>query len=278
MSNHALFFSGHMSRHNQRQAAQLRPLKLSFNAFGYADSSVLIELGNTKVLCSVTLTDYTPPFLRDKKTGWLSAEYAMLPSATHQRTAREAVMQKRNARSIEISRLIGRAFRSVVDLKRLGEQRTIQIDCDVLQADGGTRVAAITGTSLALRLAEQRWLNLQLLKAPIITTTLAAVSVALVRDQVVLDPDYQEDSAATVDFNFVLTQDDQLVELQGTAEAAPLSWPQFAEFKDLAQAGVQQLFTQLEIDFQALVTTETATLHTPIQFQIPKKLRQHVGD
>lgn len=267
-----------MSRLNQRQPAELRPLTLTFNAFGYADSSILIALGNTKVLCSVTLTDYTPPFLRDKKTGWLSAEYAMLPTATHQRTAREAVTQKRNARSIEISRLIGRAFRSVVDLNRLGEQRTIQIDCDVLQADGGTRVAAITGTSLALRLAEQRWLNLQLLKAPILTTDLAAVSVALVREQVLLDPDYLEDSAATVDFNFVLTRDHKLVELQGTAEAAPLSWEQFAEFKALAQSGVTQLLTQLETAFQSLVTTERTVLQTPIQFQVPKKLRQNVGD
>lgn len=272
------FFGIHMSRLNQRQPAQLRPLKFSFNTFGYADSSILIELGGTKVLCSVTLTDYTPPFLRDKKTGWLSAEYAMLPSATHQRTAREAVTQKRNARSIEISRLIGRAFRSIVDLSRLGEQRTIQIDCDVLQADGGTRVAALSGTSLALRLAEQRWLNLHLIKQPILTNHLAAVSVALVHDQIVLDPDYQEDSAATVDFNFVLTPDQKLVELQGTAEAAPLSWEQFAEFKALAQTGVQQIFTELDQAFQEFQQVYTASLHVPIQFQVPKKLRAHAGD
>ncbi len=268
-----------MTRNQGRGLDQLRELKVTFNPYGYADASVLIEQGLTKVLCSVTLNDQLPPHLRNQKTGsgWLSAEYAMLPSATQVRSTREAVTQKRNSRSIEISRLIGRSFRSVINLNLIGE-RTIQIDCEVLQADGGTRVAAISGTNLALRLAQARWLQVGLIKESVIKQDVAAISVALVQEQVLLDPDFAEDSTATVDFNFVLTRDSKIIEIQGTAETAPVSWEQFEQFKKLAQIGTQEIFNFLECEYQKLWQPGFPEFPHYMQIQLSKKKRQHVPD
>lgn len=228
-------------RHDGRRFNQLREIKVAYNVFGYAPGSVIFEMGNTKVLCSVSISASVPPFLKGKKTGWLSAEYAMLPCATQTRTTRETTAMRANGRTIEISRLIGRVLRSVVNLDALGE-RTIHVDCDVLQADGGTRTASITGSWLALRAAVDSWLKSGLLQTDIITDAVAAISLGVVDGNVVLDVDYQEDSQAQADFNFVLTRSGAVLEIQGTAEQRPLAWNQFDEIRQLACEGVQTLF------------------------------------
>jgi ribonuclease PH len=227
-------------RSSNRAYDHLRELKISYDVFSYASSSVLFELGNTKVLCAVTLTPGVPPFLRGKRTGWLTAEYAMLPTATLTRTSREDLL-KRNGRSIEISRLISRALRSVVDLSLLGE-RTIMIDCDVLQADGGTRSAAITGAFLALKKAVDHWVEQQELPRTIILDEIAAISVGFINGQALLDLDFGEDSSADADYNFVLTKSGTIIEIQGTAERQAVSWSAFDQVKQLAIKGINNLF------------------------------------
>ncbi|HZW60793.1 MAG TPA: ribonuclease PH, partial [Candidatus Babeliales bacterium] len=203
--------------------------------------SVLFELGNTKVLCSISLQTGVPPFLKGKKTGWLTAEYAMLPSATTIRTPRESSTGQKNGRSIEISRLIGRSLRSVVNLQSIGEQ-TIMIDCDVLQADGGTRTACITGACLALSKAEMKWLASGIISKPLLIDKLAAISVGLTNQSALLDIDFAEDNACQADYNFVLTESGSIVEVQGTAEKSPITWQQMEQVYQLAQQGVSQLF------------------------------------
>ena len=238
----------------------IRPVKIVHDAFGYADASVLFEQGKTKILCNVTLQDGVPPFLKHQGTGWLTAEYSMLPCATHYRTTRESSQQYRNPRSVEISRLIGRSLRTTIDLKMLGE-KTIYVDCDVLQADGGTRVASITAASCALQLAQTRWLKKGSIKQPIISEPVAAISVGIVDGEVQLDLNQQQDSQAQADFNFVVTKSGAVVEIQGTAEKMPVSWEQFELLRKAALVGTEQLFVRCTEFFNWLENKKT--VHTP---------------
>lgn len=228
-------------RYNSRKPDQLREVKARFNLFGYACGSILFEMGNTKVLCSINLQTNVPPFLKGKKVGWLTAEYSMLPSSTLTRTIRESSSVRRNGRSVEISRLIGRSLRTIVDFNLLGE-RTIIVDCDVLQADGGTRTACITGACLALRIAEQKWLKKNIIKENILKDAIAAVSVGVVAGAPLLDLDFSEDSKADADFNFVITKSNKLVEIQGASEGATISWDQFEKARVFALNGIKKLF------------------------------------
>lgn len=234
-------------RKDGRTPDQLRPVSFSRGIYEYAAGSVLFEMGKTKVLCAVSLQPGVPQFLRGKGAGWLTAEYALLPTATTVRTQRESTQNRRDGRAIEIARFIGRCFRSVVDLSEIGE-RTISIDCDVLQADGGTRTAAITGAFVALTMAQERWLKTRLINKPIITENIAAVSVGVVDDAVLLDLNCDEDNAATADFNFVITQSNKIIEMQGGAESSPLSWDTFEKVRGMACNGVKELFAQCSED------------------------------
>ena len=230
-----------MQRLGGRSFDQMRSISITAGVCEYASGSVLIEIGKTKVLCNVTLQQGVPIFKRDKPGGWLTAEYSMIPSATQSRTMREATQQRRNSRSLEISRLIGRVFRTVVDLSAIGH-KTIYIDCDVIQADGGTRTAALTGAWVALKYAQAHWLNTQEISKEILTEDVAAVSVGSKDDDVLLDLDFSEDCEIDSDFNFVLTRSGDILEIQGTAEKVPLSWVKFEQFKELASVGIEQIF------------------------------------
>jgi len=228
-------------RNDGRSYDEIRPVKMAYDPFGYADSSLLFEIGETKVLVSISLQKTVPSFLKGKNSGWLTAEYSMLPASTRSRVNRESSSFKRNFRSIEISRLIGRSLRAVVDLAVLGE-RTIVVDCDVLQADGGTRVAAITAASAALRVAEERWLERRVIEKSFVRSDIAAISVGIVRGHAYLDLSQEEDNISDVDFNFVLTRLGEIVEIQGTSEKRPISWENFELLKKLALRGVADLF------------------------------------
>ncbi|NTV12412.1 MAG: ribonuclease PH [Desulfobulbaceae bacterium] len=225
-------------RTNNRATDQLRPLAIEYGFQAQAAGSVLIRLGNTHVLCAVSVEEEVPPFLRGKGQGWITAEYGMLPGATNTRNRRET--KGVSGRSMEIQRLIGRSLRMLVDLKSFGE-RTLRVDCDVLNADGGTRTAAITGAALALRLALRGLVAKGLLAEVPPLTPVAAVSVGIVAGQALLDLDYGEDSAAEVDANFVMTGDGKLIEVQGSAEGAPFDREDFFAMLDLAAKGVQEL-------------------------------------
>lgn len=229
-----------VTRHDGRTVHQIRPIFINYDVYGYADSSVLFEQGNTKILVSISLQPGVPHFLKGKRTGWLSAEYAMLPHATHQRTTRESSQAQRNARSVEISRLIGRCLRPTVDLDALGE-RSIFVDCDVLQADGGTRVASLTAASLALKLACARWVELRLVTSNIFKVQLAALSTGMINGIAHADLSYTEDSQADADFNFVLTEHEELIEVQGTSEKKPMQWESFDQLKALAINGIREI-------------------------------------
>ncbi len=227
-------------RADGRSHVQLRQISSVVDEFGFADGSVLFGLGKTKVLCSVSISDGVPHFLKGKGVGWLTAEYAMLPCSTNKRSMRESSSVSKNSRSVEISRLIGRCLRSVCDLSLIGE-RTINIDCDVIQADGGTRVCAISGSSFALELAEQKWLKRGLLKRPILKERIAAVSVIAVGNCVILDACQEEDSNASADFNFVFSESKKIIEIQGTGEKAAVEWEKFDQMRVAAQDGVDQI-------------------------------------
>lgn len=227
-------------RKDGRLPKDLRKIKAEFNIFGYAAGSVLFEIGNTKVLCSVSLQAGVPKFLKGQKKGWLTAEYSMLPMSSQSRIEREATVMRKNGRSVEISRLIGRSLRTIIDFDLLGE-RTIYIDCDVLQADGGTRTACITGSCLALRVAVDFWLKNKIIRETIIKDSLASVSVGVVDGVAVLDLNYEEDSCADADFNFVITKSNKIVEIQGASEGNFISWEQFEQAKELACSGIQEL-------------------------------------
>ena len=251
-------------RSGQRAYDQLRPLRVSYDVYKYAASSTLFELGNTKILCSVTLQQGVPHFLRGKKTGWLTAEYSLLPAATPIRTVREVTANKRSGRTIEISRLIGRALRSVSRLDVLGEQ-TIFMDCDVLQADGGTRTACITAAYLALRAAQTRWLEERLITRDLLVDELAAVSVGVSDEMPILDLDFMEDSGTEADFNFILTRSQKVIEIQGSAERFPLSWDLYESMKVLAQKGVLDLFEFYDNNHYRLPSESlAATLRAPM--------------
>lgn len=227
-------------RPSNRTPLQLRPVKITRRYTKHADGAVLIECGDTKVLCTASVDEKVPPFLRGKGQGWLTAEYGMLPCSTGERMQREAAKGKQSGRTMEIQRLIGRALRSVVDLGKLGE-RTIQIDCDVIQADGGTRTASITGAYVALHDAVERLLQRKLLESTPILDHVAAVSVGIYQGVPVLDLDYPEDSSCDTDMNVVMTGHLGLVEVQGTAEGVTFDRQELNAMLDLAQQGIQQL-------------------------------------
>lgn len=237
-----------MKRTENRPADCMRQVNITYNAFGYAAGNVLIQFGNTKVLCSATIQQYVPPFLKGTKKGWLTAEYAMLPTSTQARSERSTSSFKQNSRSVEISRLIGRSLRSIVNLEKIGE-RTIIIDCDVLQADGSTRTAAISGAYLALRQALTIWINEKTLSGTVddyLTDAVAAVSVGIAHGTLLLDIDYAEDATIDADYNFILTKSGSIVEIQGSSEKAPISWQQFEAMRLLAIQGANQLFKEFD--------------------------------
>ena len=227
-------------RPSKRRPDELRHIQITRRFTRHAEGAVLIEAGDTKVLCTVSVEDKVPPFLKGKGKGWLTAEYGMLPRATNTRSDREAARGKQSGRTQEIQRLIGRALRSVVDLTALGE-RTMQIDCDVIQADGGTRTASITGAFVAVQDAVSYLLEQKLLAASPIRDFVAAVSVGVYQGTPVLDLDYPEDSACDTDMNVVMTGSGGLIEVQGTAEGAPFSRTEMHAMLDLAQKGIGQL-------------------------------------
>lgn len=227
-------------RHDQRDPSELRAVAITLDYTEMALASCLIEVGKTKVICSVSAEDRVPPWLRGKGSGWLTAEYAMLPAATRERTPREAVKGKQGGRTVEIQRLIGRSLRSSIDLRRLGEIELL-VDCDVIQADGGTRTASITGASLALRLALKRLEQAERVRAGVLLSALGAISVGMVDGQPVLDLDYREDSSAEVDMNVVMNREGEYVEIQGTAEGATFSKTHLVDLLKLAESGIMEL-------------------------------------
>jgi len=235
-------------RNDGRSAASLRQIKITRNFTRHAEGSVLIEFGDTKVLCTASVEESVPPFLKGKGTGWVTAEYAMLPRATHTRSPREAAKGKQTGRTLEIQRLIGRSLRAVTDLTKLGE-RSITIDCDVIQADGGTRTASITGAYIALTDALATLRDKGVLKELPLKEAVAAVSVGILNGEVLLDLNYPEDSAAQVDMNFVMTASNRFVEVQGTAETEPFTVFQMDAMRELAAEGIRRLF---EIQSEAL--------------------------
>lgn len=225
-----------------RTSQQLRPITFTRRFIKHPEGSVLVEFGDTRVICTASVEESVPPFLRGKGTGWVTAEYSMLPRATHTRSSREAAKGKQTGRTLEIQRLIGRSLRAITDMSLLGE-RTVYLDCDVIQADGGTRTASITGAYLALVDAVATLLQRGLLSASPIKEAVAAVSVGIVEGEALLDLDYLEDSGAEVDMNFVMTSSGRFVEVQGTAEAEPFTIEQMDSMRQLAMDGIQQLFT-----------------------------------
>lgn len=237
-----------MSRNDGRETRELRPVKITRNFTKHAEGSVLIEFGDTKVICTASVEESVPPFLRGKGTGWVTAEYSMLPRATHTRSPREASKGKQSGRTLEIQRLIGRSLRAVVDMAKLGE-RSIHIDCDVIQADGGTRTASITGAYLALADALAILRSRGVLCEDPLREAVAAVSVGIVGGEALLDLNYLEDSAAEVDMNFVMTSSNRFVEVQGTAEAEPFTLEQMDVMRGVAMDGIARLF---EIQQEAL--------------------------
>lgn len=229
-----------MLRLDGRSAQELRPVHITRNFIKHAEGSVLIDVGDTRVICTASVEERVPPFLRNAGTGWITAEYSMLPRATATRNIREAAKGKVGGRTYEIQRLIGRSLRSVVDLSAIGE-RTIWLDCDVIQADGGTRTASITGAFIALCDALYYLVERQDIPRLPVTDFLAATSVGLTGGVVLLDLDYQEDAAIDVDMNVVMTGSGRLVEVQGTGEEATFSRQELNDLLDLANLGINQL-------------------------------------
>ena len=230
-------------RSGKRKPNELREVRITRNYTKHAEGSVLIECGDTKVICTASVDEKVPSFLKGKSQGWVTAEYGMLPRATGTRIQREAASGKQSGRTQEIQRLIGRALRAVVDLQKLGE-RTIQIDCDVIQADGGTRTASITGAYVALHDAVNKLLKQKAIASSPVMDFVAAVSVGICQGRPVLDLDYQEDSACDTDMNVVMTGSGGLVEVQGTAEGEPFTREQMDALLELAQSGVRQLIAK----------------------------------
>jgi ribonuclease PH len=220
---------------------ELRPVEIITGYQNFAEGSVLIKLGKTHVLCAVSVEERVPPFLKGSGTGWITAEYAMLPRATVTRSQRESVQGHVGGRSQEIQRLIGRSLRAVADMKVLGE-RTLLVDCDVLQADGGTRTASITGSYVALELAVQKLIKMGIIQKSPLKSAVAATSVGIIGDNILLDLCYDEDSHAAVDFNVVMTGKGEFVELQGTAEGKCFSRESIDKILALAEGGIKQLF------------------------------------
>ena len=229
-----------MPRPSGRAVDQLRSVTLTPGFAKYAEGSCLVKFGDTHVLCTASVEDKVPPFLRNTGAGWITAEYGMLPRSTHTRTDREAARGKQSGRTQEIQRLIGRSLRAVTDLKGMGE-RQIKIDCDVIQADGGTRTASITGSYVALHLALRKMVEAKQIPVLPLRDSVAAISCGIHKGVAVLDLDYPEDSEADADANFVLTATGKLVEIQATAEEAPFAEEQFSELLRLARKGIAEL-------------------------------------
>ena len=229
-----------MARANNRRPDELRPVRFSRSYNRHAEGSVLVEFGDTRVLCMASIEERVPRFLKGSQQGWITAEYGMLPRATGERMAREAARGKQGGRTLEIQRLIGRSLRAALDLKALGE-RTITLDCDVLQADGGTRTASITGAWVALADALDRLCQDGLLEAPVPLRQIASVSVGLKQGEVLLDLDYIEDSTADTDMNFVMNDEKLFIEIQGTAEHSPFSEVEMQNMTATAVKGIEEL-------------------------------------
>lgn len=227
-------------RSDKRNPMELRPVFLGPGFAKYAEGSCFVKFGDTHVICTATIEEKVPPFLKNTKTGWITAEYGMLPRATHQRVDREASRGKQTGRTQEIQRLIGRALRSVVDLSALGE-RQIKIDCDVTQADGGTRTASITGAYVALHQALQKLVAKKVIPTLPIIDQIAAISCGISNGNVLLDLNYEEDSSADVDANFIITGSGKLVEIQATAEKSAFSEKEFSNMLEYARSGIQEL-------------------------------------
>nr|MBL8457053.1 ribonuclease PH [Zoogloeaceae bacterium] len=227
-------------RPSNRKPDQLRPIRITRNYTRHAEGSVLIEFGDTRVLCTASVEDNVPPFLRGRGQGWLTAEYGMLPRSTHTRSAREAAKGKQSGRTQEIQRLIGRSLRAAVDLKALGERQVI-IDCDVLQADGGTRTASITGACVAVHDALERLVATGKLASNPMHTLVAAVSVGIVAGEAVLDLDYEEDASCDTDMNVVMMAGGGFIEVQGTAEGQAFSRAELDALLRLAERGIAEL-------------------------------------
>ncbi|HEB98280.1 MAG TPA: ribonuclease PH [Thiotrichales bacterium] len=230
-------------RPSQRAADELRPIRITRNYTMHAEGSVLIEFGHTRVLCTASVEDRVPPWLRGQGRGWVTAEYGMLPRATGERTGREAARGKQGGRTMEIQRLIGRSLRAVVDLEKLGE-RLITIDCDVIQADGGTRTASITGGYVALADAVSHLMEQGALTESPLTGQVASVSVGIYQGTPVLDLDYAEDSNAETDMNVVMNEKGEFIEVQGTAEGHPFSREELMNMLELAQGGIFRLIEE----------------------------------
>lgn len=227
-------------RPSKREANQLRPIKITRNFTSHAEGSVLVEFGQTRVLCNASVIDGVPRFIKGKNQGWITAEYGMLPRATHSRSDREASKGRQGGRTMEIQRLIGRSLRTCVDLKTIGEH-TITLDCDVIQADGGTRTAAITGACIALRDAVNWMVQREKIRKMPAFNYVGAVSVGVYRGQAVLDLDYAEDVLAETDMNVVMNEEGHFIEIQGTAEDRSFSREQLNGMLELAEAGIKEL-------------------------------------
>ena len=227
-------------RSNNRKNNELRPMTIEKNFIENADASALISFGKTRVICTATIEESVPRFLKDTGKGWVTAEYAMLPASSNERIRREVSNGKQSGRTMEIQRLIGRSLRAAINLDDLGE-RSIYIDCDVIQADGGTRTTSITGGMIVLHDAIQSLLDSQRLSVSPIQNFVSAISVGLVDNQVMLDLDYIEDSSAEVDMNLIMTDDGRFIEIQGTAEQTPFSADHLAEFLSVGKAGISTI-------------------------------------
>ena len=226
-----------------RQSDQLRPMNITAGFIAHAEGSVLIEIGRTRVICTASVEETVPAFLKGSNKGWITSEYAMIPRATTTRTTRESSVGKKSGRTQEIQRLIGRSMRAAVELEKLGE-RQIWIDCDVIEADGGTRTASITGAFIALSLAVKKLMASNKLTQNPIRSHVAAVSVGIVGGVPMLDLNYVEDSGADVDFNLVMTDRDEFVEIQGTAERFPFSGTALNQLLELGRSGIRQLISE----------------------------------
>ena len=229
-------------RNNNRRNDEMREVKVTKNYIIHPEGSVLIEFGNTKVICNATIEEKIPRWLKGTNSGCITAEYSMLPRATHTRVQRESAKGKLSGRTMEIQRLIGRALRAAIDLEKLGE-RTVMIDCDVIQADGGTRTASITGAYLALELAVEKLIDQGKLKEIPIKSKVAAISVGKVHNELLLDLEYEEDSKADVDMNIVMNDKGEFIELQGTGEEATFTQAELLKFIELSKNAFDKLFS-----------------------------------
>lgn len=235
-----------MIRIDNRATDEKRNVKITTDYLLHPEGSVLIEMGNTKVICTASVEEKVPGFLKGQNKGWVTAEYSMLPRSTHTRKVRDIARGKLDGRTSEIQRLIGRSLRSVVDLEKLGE-RTVWIDCDVIQADGGTRTAAITGAFVAMTMAMKKLIDKELIETLPVQTFLSAISVGVLEDEVILDLCYEEDSTAIVDMNVIMTGDGSIVEVQGTGEERPFTRQEMNQLMDTAEKGIKEL-TELQKD------------------------------